>query len=243
MTRQPTSILRGAASSARPNRLHVALGAALAVTISLGAQSAVAQNINADVADALPTMPPLPATPLAALDVLLVRPFVLAQPYTNEWRAERPDVIAGVLLVVDLPPDATVPRQVAEPVLMVGDRVAERLHVAWPNGRAVIIVPAEVGRDGKVILPLEQELIYFASPQLPERVDAAWIAVERDAALAAGIAPLPTERIGQARRRGGETLQLADRRALIGAAARLIKEFVPDQDEAAETLLLNAMTE
>jgi len=196
-----------------------------------------------DLGPDLGSVPAVPATPLGAIDVLLVRPFTLVQPYEDDWRLERPLVRGGVLMVVDLPPDAAYPRQVAEPVLLVGARVAERLHVAWPRGRAVIIVPTEVTDSGEVTLDLAKEPVFFGTPELPERVDAAWLDAEVLAAAAAEIRPFPAARIAEARRRGGATQTYANRNALLGAAALLIREFVPEQDEVAETLLMNAVAE
>jgi len=230
----------------RHNSIHTAslrliIPAALAFAVAVAAPTAHAQIVVEPEQQA--GLPEIPETPLAALDIVLIRPFTLAQPYEDDWRKERPAVRGGVLMVVDLPPEATMPRQVAEPVLLVGRRVAERLHVAWPAGRAVIIVPADLDDRGNVMLDLAKEPIFFGSPELPERVDAAWLDLEMLAAEAAEIVPFAADRIAEARRRGGPAATFMNRSALLGAAALLIREFVPEQDEVAEALLQSSVVE
>ena len=60
-------------------------------------------------------------------------------------------------------PDVTWPRQVAEPILYVGDRTAQFAKIGYPADRIVVIVPGT--------LDLHAAPIWFGTPELPERVD------------------------------------------------------------------------
>ncbi len=176
------------------------------------------------------TPPAHAQAPTASLDVVYARAFRLAAPYHHTWRADGADVLTGTLLIVDLDPELVLPMDGLQPVLYVGDQVAERVNHGYPSGRVVTIVP-DSAQDWS------SAPIFMGTPELPERVDAARIADERALAVAAGIrAPLAT-RVDQARRAGGEPLRLADRSALEREAARLVIEYVPDEAEWAQSLL------
>jgi hypothetical protein len=134
--------------------------------------------------------PPLPAaTPVGGVTLIEARPFTLDVPYTHDWRAERPQVTAGVLLVLGVDPDLVHPRQGLEPVLYVGDQTVERINFGGESGHVVAVVPAPVDGQGHVALDLSRTPIYFGTPALPEQVDAATVAQELAAAQARGIAP------------------------------------------------------
>ena len=124
--------------------------------------------------------PPLPAQlPVADVQLLHVQPFTLETPTVHAYRAERPSYDAGVLLVLGVDPEVVQPRQTAEPVLYVGGQTAERLNAGTNSGRLVVLVPGAFDASAP---------IFFGTPELPERVDAATVARELDAARAAGIA-------------------------------------------------------
>lgn len=134
--------------------------------------------------------PPLPAaTPVGGVTLIEARPFTLDVPYVHDWRAERPQVTAGVLLVLGVDGDLVHPRQGFEPVLYVGDQTAERINVGSDSGHVIAVVPAPVDARGHVALDLSTTPIYFGAPALPEQVDAATVTKELAAAKARGIAP------------------------------------------------------
>lgn len=168
-----------------------------------------------------PAEPCIPDTPAAVDGLLYARPFVLEEAYTSNWSAERPRVSEGLLLVLEVDPELIRARQVAEPVLYVGDRTAER--VSWGNGsgRLVAIVPGEI--------ELETALIWFGTPALPERVTDAEVRWERQMAAAAGIRPLDEDVVREALQRGGDTLRVKTRvemgRALEDLVARFVTPF------------------
>ncbi|UCF68106.1 MAG: hypothetical protein JSV80_02055 [Acidobacteriota bacterium] len=175
-------------------------------------------------ADVVVAAPPVPDTPTRVDGLLYARAFTLENGFSFDWRAERPLVTEGTLLVLEVDPDLIFPREVAEPVLFVGSHTAERISRGNGSGRVVAYVPARVD--------LSVEPIWFGRPELPERVDAATIAVERQLAQQAGIVPLHQSVVVSARQRGGEDASFDSRTELLAAAQRLIIEYVePFADE------------
>lgn len=137
-------------------------------------------------------LPPVPATPCAPIAIVAVQPFTIAQPYRHRFRKDGAEFTGGHLLLVRADAGFVQARQVAEPVLCIGSQTAERLWSDPAQGLIVAIVPAwtERAADGTE-RPGDPstDLAWFASPELPERVDAAWIAAERaraETALATG---------------------------------------------------------
>lgn len=160
------------------------------------------------------------------LRLLAARPFVLDAPYVHEWRAERPEARAGYVLVLGCDPELVAPRQTAEPVLCVGERTAERVNAGTPLGTLVVVVPAPLAPDGSVGLDLATEPIWLAAPELPERVDAAWIAAQR---ASARPAPFPAGVVATALAAGGSELRLADRWDLDLELARIVEQASPTE--------------
>jgi hypothetical protein len=157
--------------------------AALALLMLAGGAFAVRQALRE-------TLPPLPAvTPVGGIELIAARPFTLEVPYAHDWRAERPPVAGGVVLVLGVDPDLAFPRQSAEPVLFVGGQTAERLNLGHESGHLVVVVPAPLDAQGQVQLDLSTTPIFFGAPALPEQIDAAAAAGELAAARARGIRP------------------------------------------------------
>jgi hypothetical protein len=165
-----------------------------------------------------PSEPCIPDTPVAVKGLLYARPFVLEEAYTSNWSADRPRVSEGMLLVLEVDPELIRARQVAEPVLYVGDRTAER--VSWGNGsgRLVAIVPGTI--------ELESAMIWFGTPALPERVTDAEVQWERQIAAGAGIRPLDADVVREALERGGDTLQVKTRVEMGHTLEDLVARFV-----------------
>lgn len=149
-------------------------------------------------------LPPVPATPGAPTEVVACQPFTLQADYTHRCRRDGGPVRSGHLVVVRAAAGFVVPRQVAEPVACFGSQTAERLWSSPGRGLAIYLVPAwDEGPEGarRPGNPLT-DLVYFASPELPERVDAAWIAAERaraEAALRSGALVPPVRPASAAR--------------------------------------------
>jgi hypothetical protein len=170
-------------------------------------------------------VPPVPPTPAAVEDVVYAAPFVLKEGYVSDWRAERPLVTRGHLVVLKVAPDLVYPRQTAEPVLYAGDQTVERLNTGYASGYIVAIVPgtADLGR-----VP-----IWFGTPRLPESVDAEVVRAERSRADAAGIRPPSPERIRSVLR---ARLDLGDKLDLLREASALVELYAPDETDRAAAL-------
>lgn len=159
--------------------------------------------------------PPLPPTPAPVGSLLLAQPFELEQGFHFSWRAERPLVTSGHLLVLSVEPDLVYPRQTAEPILYVGDQTAMRLNVAYPSGKVLALIPGELPQTGT--------RIWFGTPGLPEQVTATEISEARQLAEAEGIGPLAAVDVAGALERGGPALRAADLDALLEAADGLLE--------------------
>lgn len=169
---------------------------------------------------------PVPTTPASPIAIVAVQPFTIAQPYRHRFRKDGADFTGGHLLVIRAEAGFVQPRQVAEPVLCVGSQTAERLWSDPAKGLIVAIVPSWIERaDDGSERPGDPavDLVWFASPELPERVDAAWIAAERtraEAARSEGHLRKATTR--QTIRHAG--LAAASQDALIARAAELLPD-------------------
>lgn len=169
-------------------------------------------------------------------EVVLARPFILEQPFEFDWRAERPLVKSGWIIVVAVDKALVAPRQLAEPVLYVGGQTAERLNLGHGSGRLVVIVPAPLDEAGAVRSIVSAQPTFFGAAMLPEQVDAATIAREIGAAKAAGVATITAEAEAVARVRGGDLLRVHDRAALLAATAPVVRTFAPDEQDRAQLL-------
>ncbi len=170
--------------------------------------------------------PSLPKTPAPIKELIIARPFILQDGFRFDWRQEQPTVNRGFLLVLEVDPDLVYPRQVAEPVLFVGDQTAMRLNVGYISGRVVAVAPHT------------QDLarIWFGTPQLPEAVTAEIVSREQRLADNKGIHPLSSGKVDAALSRGGPPLRLANFNALLKEAAELINQYAPDENDLAEIL-------
>lgn len=177
--------------------------------------------------------PQLPATPAAVQDIVFAQPFTLDQGEASTWRADRPMVTSGYIIVLKVNPDLVYPRQSAEPVLYVGDTTAERMNVGYRSGHVVAVVGADI--TGEKAMDLSKVKIWFGTPELPERVDATRIAQESALADAAGIKPFSAEKIsgllGQ-----NETLSEVTKAGILNEVASLVRRFSPQEEELAVSL-------
>jgi hypothetical protein len=184
---------------------------------------------------ALAKPPAMPRTPAPIQELVYARPFQLDRGFEFTWRKEKPLVTAGYILVLKVEPALLYPRQTAEPVLYVGDTTAQRVNVGYPSGHLVVIVP--VAPDKLADFDLKKTLIWFGTPELPERCTAQSIAAERDKAQQAGIQPVAEAKAAAARSKGGSQLNVTDDYELLRELAPLIKQYAPDESERADNLL------
>jgi hypothetical protein len=171
----------------------------------------------------------VPPTPAAVDGVVYVRPFTLTNGFEYTWSQERPTVKSGTLLVLKVSDSALiVPRQIAEPVLYVGDYPAQRLNSGWESGYVVALVPGDVD--------LAKTPIWFGTPALPESVNQAQARTERAQAEAAGIKPFAEKELREARERGGSRMNVADMCTLLHEeVASLIERYSPQEKALVET--------
>ncbi len=172
--------------------------------------------------------PAVPATPAAVEDLVYTRTFTLQNGFEFDWSKERPLVTSGTLLVLKVDKALVLPRQQAEPVLYVGDHTAQRINSGYDSGYVIALVPGEVD--------LAKAPIWFGTPELPERIDAAKAKAERARAEAAGMKPFSAEKIAAASAKGGEQLNVASQYELLrGQVSDLIDEYSPQEAPLAET--------
>jgi hypothetical protein len=171
--------------------------------------------------------PAIPATPAAVDGLVYARTFTLDNGYTFTWSKAQPTVTTGTLLVLRVNPDLVFPRQVAEPVLYVGDSPAQRVNSGYESGYVVAIVPGEVD--------LTKAPIWFGTPDLPERVDATIVKAERRLANAAGIHPFAAEQVASATATGGDRLAVSSLEELLRTeVAELILAHSPQESNLAD---------
>ena len=175
--------------------------------------------------------PVVPATPASVEGIVFAQAFTLEEGYAFDWRAERPAVVEGYVVVLKVDPAYVYPRQEAEPVLYVGDQTVERVNLGYKSGHVIGIIPAKVD--------LAKAPVWFGTPDLPERVDAETIAAERAKADTAGIRPLGGKAVAAALAVDAEELSFADRDAMLPYLASLISQYAPDEKILAETFRLS----
>jgi peptidoglycan hydrolase-like protein with peptidoglycan-binding domain len=176
---------------------------------------------------AVESPPAVPDTPAAVEGIIYARKFTLENGYTFDWSKERPVVTSGYLLVLKVDPDLVFPRQVAEPVLYVGAQTAQRVNHGFPSGHVIAIAPGDVD--------LTKALIWFGTPELPERVDTNEAKAELNLAKAAGIKPFSKAEVDAAQAQASEELKGANVVDVLRVAADLIRQYAPEEQHIAET--------
>lgn len=162
----------------------------------------------------------IPATPTAIGRVLVAQPFTLSRPFKFTWSEEEPMISSGTLVVLDVDPALTVPRNaVREPVLFAGTSAVMRLNHGHLSGRVVGIIPGAVD--------LASVPIWFGTPELPDRVTTKIVTAELAKATRAGIRPQPAQQLRAARRAPVAAPSLAKLLRTVGA--ELVLEFAPQE--------------
>lgn len=206
-------------------KLPLLLGAAAIATVALYSTKSQATQ-----SGELNEPPTIPANPAVALPIELVhaQPFTLATPERHTWRAEAPAFDSGLVLVLEAQAEYLAPRQVAEPVLFVGDQTAQRLNTGYPSGQLVVLVPDLTLAD------LATSPIYFGQPALPEQVDAAVIARELEVAQRAGLNGPGQARVSQVT--DANVIDALDFEDLSFQTSFLIEEFAPAERDLIDGL-------
>lgn len=189
-----------------------------------------------------PDVPPqLPANPTAqAVELLYARPYTLGEAETHWWRAERPQVAAGVALVLRVEDRELVhPRQAAQPVLQVGGQTAERVNHGHVSGHVIALVPAGVDAQGQVDLDLSEAPIFFGDAELPERLDEAQLRARLVDAVAQGVQPPNASVVAQV---SESQVHFQDGWELRVWAADLIEAWSPDEADLVAGLRVPRLT-
>lgn len=182
--------------SSNPARLGaIAIAAAAAVVVVVLARGDDTQRVTPPVpspavAPAVAPMVPAaaPLAPVRRVQLALhhAERFRVERPFEHLWRADRPLVNTGWLLVVSGDPELLRPRQSKMPVLYVGAQTAERIN-AGTSGRLVLLVPGD--------FRLEDAPIFLGSEALPEELRQPAIDAELATAVAGGAVPTPAATI------------------------------------------------
>jgi hypothetical protein len=172
--------------------------------------------------------PPVAKTPAAVTDVVYARPFTLNDGFRYDWCNEPFQATQGTILVIKVDPVLVIPRQIEEPVLYVGNHTAMRLNQGNQSGYVVAVVPADVD--------LTKDLVWFGTPALPGRVNAARIHAEHQLAEKAGLKTLSPEKAKAATDNGGSRVQAQDMSALLrDVIGGLVEKYSPQEKSLAET--------
>lgn len=163
--------------------------------------------------------------------LVAVRPFRVAEPWTHEYRADRPAVRQGWIVVLDADPALVRPRQTEQMVLMGDGLPLEIVQVAVDAGRVVAILPRVPDS-----VEIESVVFHLAAPALPESLSVEEAGDRRSAAVAAGITPRGAAEIARARAAGGEPVDAADREAIDREIGAAIRSFMPFESNRADEL-------
>lgn len=221
----------------RSNRTILGAAAIAAFMCATVALTATAQDAGRVVAPAGDEAVAPETAPRGIGKLLHAQPFTVDTPFASTWRADRPEVSGGWLLVFEADDDLLRPRQTAAPVLMAGDQTAIRINVGYDSGRLVVLVPTDMKAGTRPAVGLDRLPIWFGSPELPERVTPEWIRAERARAVRAGVEVRPAAERAAAVRAGGKAVRAANELALRQAAMRLVKRYSPDESELADSWL------
>jgi hypothetical protein len=172
--------------------------------------------------------PPIPNTPAAVDQVVYARPFTLNDGFRYDWCNQPFQVTKGTILVLKVNPNLVVPRQIGQPVLYVGNQAAMRLNQGDQSGYVVAVVPGDVD--------LTKDLVWFGTPEVPERINAARAQAERQQAEKAGIKPFSPEQAKAATAAGGGLIKAQDMSALLrDTIGGLVERYSPQEKNLAET--------
>lgn len=158
------------------------------------------------------------------VEVVRIQPFELQKSYPFDWRKERPQVKAGLLVVFRVDTSMVRPTNMAEPVLYAGNHTVQRINQGYGSGFVVGIIPAEID--------LSREPVWFGSRALPEDVDEKTIRAEKAKAVKSGIRPQKADAIKKITL---EKAALPDLTTLLRKyAADLILQYAPEDKHLVE---------
>jgi hypothetical protein len=176
--------------------------------------------------------------PAAPLELVVVRPFEVAEPFEFRVAGEVVEYTKGHVLVVRVDKALVEPRNEADHVLFLGDSVLQKVNVGYEDGYIVAIAPD---------FDLFRKRLYFGARAVPARMTAADFTEQEEAAVQAGIQPFDTEVIAKARAQRfaafpgrqpvGERFVAGNMNELWYQTAGLILQYAPAEEEMARSLL------
>jgi hypothetical protein len=188
------------------------------------------------LASSLLAAPPVAKTPAAVDAVVYAKAFTLNDSFRYDWSNEPQQVSQGTILVLKVNPVLVIPRQLEEPVLYVGTQAAMRLNQGDKSGYVIAVVPGDVD--------LTKDLVWFGTPGLPGRTDAAHIQNELQKAEKAGIKPLTAAQAKAATDKGGARANMQDMSAMLrGLIGDLVEQYSPQEKYLAESWRLPVVGE
>jgi hypothetical protein len=166
--------------------------------------------------------PAIPAEPhKQPVGVVYAQRFEVREPFTHYYRADKPQVKSGWLLVLSASPDLLYRRETYEPVLYVGAQTAERVNTGYESGRLVAIVPGD--------FLLEDAPIFFGSPSLPEATGGMDIDRELKLARDAGVRPPTADHLATVVK--ADVLRVQGSYELRMKAVDLVAQFSPQEKD------------
>jgi hypothetical protein len=204
--------------------------------LCLGLLSATAFTTSAALRRRMGFDPGQTVAPRAAYELVAARPYSLEQSYISYDRKEQPTVNSGWALVLRVPGELAKFRNSLMPVLCVGPTTAERWNSGEGSGHIIVTVPSPLAEDGRPQLDLHNAPVWFAQADLPERVDAQWIAQARAIADQSQLAPFDAKQIERALALGGAPIQVSDHSQLGQALGDWVAHYAPDEAQYAGDL-------
>ena len=191
---------------------------ALGVLLLVFANDGQSANTNSNAVT--PAAPPLQWP----IELVHAQRFTVQQPYQHVYRAEKPWVGDGWLLVLRSNPELLAPQQNKQPVLYVGGETADRMNFGDESGHLVVIVPGD--------FRLQDAPIFFGSAGLAEEATHRTIQAELAAARARGIAAHDDDKVTAVTVPG--VLEFADDYRLRMHAIDLVERFSPQERDLIE---------
>lgn len=198
--------------------INTTIGSLALATLGLAVVASTFVSFDRDDAAVDPAN--VPAAPVQPKLVHAER-FEVDNAFHHVWRADRPPVRSGWLMVLAVEEDdrhVLRPTQLKQPVLYVGAQTADRVNLGFDSGHVVAIVPDRTDPT--------RDPAWFGPKALPEELTARQIARELQVATAAGAVPLAG--VGDPRIQEGSRRFDTDYELRL-AAIDLVEQYSPQE--------------
>lgn len=202
------------------NKLPI-LGASLALAAATFAtvQNAVGEDPTATI--------PVTQSPLRLLHA---QPFFLDQEWSYDWRADRPSVSAGYILVVSGDPRLIEARQVHDELLFVGDMPVAQLNTGTEAGVFIGFLPSAGSPETGLEVDLTTAPMFLAKPEiLPESLQPEDARRVLEQAVAAGAAPQRAAHVKRALAESSGPVFLESHGMLQRYSADFVERYSPQE--------------